>query len=77
MNKSKDLIKEIQLYDIQEVPKTVIQPEPTEIIKNAIKPYTESQLSALYDNRELEKLDTFIYQFVDAELKGIFEHYIF
>ncbi|XP_056634672.1 ectopic P granules protein 5 homolog [Diorhabda sublineata] len=35
-----------------------------------IKPYTESQLSALYYNRELEILDDFINQFVSAELKG-------
>lgn len=36
-----------------------------------IIPYTETQLSALYRNGELEILDDFISQYVEAELKGI------
>lgn len=66
LNKSKDLMNEIKLQDLHESTKTVIE----EIRKVPIKPYTESQLSALYHNSELETLDTFIAQYIDAELKG-------
>lgn len=69
LNKSKDLMKEIKLQDLHESTKTVIE-EIREVSKVSIKPYTESQLSALYHNSELETLDTFITQYVDAELKG-------
>lgn len=37
---------------------------------NFIKPYTVSQLSALYHNNELEILETYNAQFAEAELKG-------
>ncbi|XP_063908736.1 ectopic P granules protein 5 homolog [Zophobas morio] len=39
--------------------------------KAAIKPYTESQLAALYTNSELEMLEQFTSQYVEAELKGL------
>lgn len=39
--------------------------------KIAIKPYTEAQLSSLYTNSELEMLDQFTAQFIEAELKGL------
>lgn len=70
LNKSKDLMKEIQLEELNEVPKTVIKNDTQEVVKMAIKPYTESQLSALYHNGELDTLDAFINQYVEAELKG-------
>lgn len=62
-------MNEMKLQDFNEIPKTVIK-ESTEVAKVSIKPYTESQLSALYHNRELDTLDAFITQYVDAELKG-------
>lgn len=39
--------------------------------KFAIKAYTEQQLSALYTNSELNTLEQFTFQFVEAELKGL------
>lgn len=36
-----------------------------------LRPYTEKQLAALYKNTELEVLDTFTSQFIEAELKGL------
>lgn len=69
LSKSKDLMKEMKLQDFNEIPKTVIK-DSTVLAKVSIKPYTESQLSALYHNSELDTLDAFITQYVDAELKG-------
>ncbi|KAF2894637.1 hypothetical protein ILUMI_11535 [Ignelater luminosus] len=40
------------------------------VVRNCIKPYTESQLAALYTNNELETVQQFSSQFVEAELKG-------
>lgn len=49
--------------------------QPDEVMEQftarTIKPYTESQLAALYRNVELEQLDQFTSQFVEAELKGL------
>lgn len=70
LNKSKDLLNEIKLQDQLEITKTVIKNDKTEGVKISIKPYTESQLSALYHNSELDTLDAFTVQYVDAELKG-------
>ncbi|RZC38747.1 hypothetical protein BDFB_005322, partial [Asbolus verrucosus] len=39
--------------------------------RTAIKPYTEAQLAALYTNSELEMLEQFTSQYVEAELKGL------
>lgn len=39
--------------------------------KPAMKPYTEAQLAALYTNSELEMLEHFTLQYVEAELKGL------
>lgn len=64
-------MKEIQLENNKEIPKTVIKKDSIQELQNYIKPYTESQLSALYNNSELETLEAFITQYVDAELKGI------
>lgn len=63
-------MKEIKLQDLNEIPKSLIKEESTEVVKVPIKPYTESQLSALYHNSELDTLDAFITQYVEAELKG-------
>lgn len=70
LNKSKDLMNEIKLHGVNEITKTVIRESSTDVVKMSIKPYTESQLSALYHNSELETLDAFVTQYVDAELKG-------
>lgn len=45
-----------------------IREEP--VIKLTIKAYTEQQLSALYLNDELQLLEQFTNQFVEAELRG-------
>lgn len=63
-------MKQLQLQEITDNSKTVIKKDNIEIVKSTIKPYTESQLSALYHNSELNTLDAFITQYVEAELKG-------
>lgn len=73
LKKNMDIMKEIQLQDVNEIPVTVIKKDNTDLVKSCIKPYTESQLSALYHNSELDNLDAFITQYVDAELKGEFD----
>lgn len=70
LNKSKELMKEIQFQELNAIPKSVIKDDKTEVLNMSIKPYTESQLSALYHNSELDTLATFVSQYVDAELKG-------
>lgn len=37
----------------------------------SIKPYTEDQLATLYTNSELQMIDDFTLQYVEAELKGL------
>lgn len=49
---------------------TLVHSQKTEY-KTEIIPYTEEQLSALYKNTELEILDDFTSQYVEAELKGV------
>nr|XP_023017259.1 ectopic P granules protein 5 homolog [Leptinotarsa decemlineata] len=67
MNMNKQIVDEIE-------PITAYKPEkPRENTMNicsVMKPYTESQLSALYHNNELVTIDAFNSQFVEAELKG-------
>lgn len=63
-------MREIQLADLKETPTTVIKNDKEKDFKMSIKPYTEKQLSALYHNSELDTLDAFVSQYVDAELKG-------
>ncbi|KAJ8949814.1 hypothetical protein NQ318_000512 [Aromia moschata] len=41
------------------------------VTQNIIRPYTESQLSALYNNDELGMLEAFNLQYIEAELKGL------
>lgn len=69
---NKQIIKEIEKQDIiYEKTREVTNTNLKEIeFPMGIKPYTESQLSALYYNQELETLDDFIKQYVQAELKG-------
>ncbi|CAG9856312.1 unnamed protein product [Phyllotreta striolata] len=63
LNDNKQLVKEIKMTE-------TINENDIEEIQLDIKPYTESQLSALYYNQELVTLETFIDQYVNAELKG-------
>ncbi|CAG9823224.1 unnamed protein product [Phaedon cochleariae] len=78
LDKSKELINIIKLTEISEieVPK-VVDAKPH--VPSVIKPYTEEQLSALYHNGELETVDAFISQYVEAELKGtaIIQHKLY
>lgn len=61
-------MSQIQLDDLKEAPELTAKPKTA---KPTIKPYTEQQLAALYTNSELETAETFVSQFVEAELKGI------
>lgn len=68
-------MKEIKLEEVNNIPIDLIKDDISqaiEVTQTVIKPYTESQLSALYHNSELDTLDVFMNQYVDAELKGKF-----
>lgn len=51
----------------KEVEKTV---QKAKTIENQMKPFTESQLAALYNNKELALAETFVVEFVDTQLRG-------
>lgn len=44
--------------------------EKAKVVQEKIKPFTESQLEALYTNQELVASKQFIFQFIDSELRG-------
>ncbi|CAG9829221.1 unnamed protein product [Diabrotica balteata] len=71
LNENKKLANDIKMTDkITENNKTITKNSETEV-HTEMKPYTETQLSALYYNQELETLEEFIEQYVNAELKGL------
>lgn len=70
LNKNKDLMNKIKLAEIYDLEKVVPDSNP-EKEGSVIKPYTESQLSALYYNGELDALESFESHFIEAELKGL------
>uniref|UniRef100_A0A1Y1N595 Ectopic P granules protein 5 homolog n=2 Tax=Photinus pyralis TaxID=7054 RepID=A0A1Y1N595_PHOPY len=65
---NKEIMKSIKLSELDATAKAEkFKVAPLE----TIKPYTESQLASLYTNIELETVEQFASQFVEAELKGI------
>ncbi|KAF5285353.1 hypothetical protein FQA39_LY04452 [Lamprigera yunnana] len=74
---NKEIINSLKLADIQSInTKNVANltiNEPLGYLnhaKQSIKPYTESELAALYANTEIEAIKPFTSQFIEAELKG-------
>lgn len=63
LEENRRIISTIQLSEI-----SILETNGT---KRGIQAYTETQLEALYCNKELEELDSFAAQFVEAELRGI------
>lgn len=69
LNSSKELVAAIKLTELNQI-ETISAQVGAKAASKVIKPYTESQLTALYHNNELEYLDDFATHFVEAELKG-------
>lgn len=65
-----EISKIIAAEKLEDTTKLVTQTEQKEHSEVEITPYTEAQLSAFYRNGELEILDDFTAQYVEAELKG-------
>ncbi|XP_028134145.1 ectopic P granules protein 5 homolog isoform X1 [Diabrotica virgifera virgifera] len=71
LDENKKLANDIKMTDkITENYKTITKNSETEA-HTEMKPYTETQLNSLYYNQELETLEEFIEQYVNAELKGL------
>lgn len=68
MNLNKNLASEITQ---QQQHDSFLHFERKIVIKSSIKPYTEDQLAALYTNTELDTLEQFTSQYVEAELRGL------
>ncbi|KAF5275551.1 hypothetical protein FQR65_LT04154 [Abscondita terminalis] len=70
---NKEIINSLKLSNIEVINtrnKASAPEELKETNKHYIKPYTESQLSSLYANNELEEVKQFTNQFIEAELRG-------
>lgn len=70
LDMNREIINALKINDLINEDRKELPAESKEHNVTFIKPYTVSQLSALYNNNELEILETYNAQFAEAELKG-------
>ncbi|KAK9871045.1 hypothetical protein WA026_010003 [Henosepilachna vigintioctopunctata] len=80
LNENKTILSTLSMGGLErkKLPENVINNLDISVINN-IKPYTEDQLAAFYTNTELQVIDSFTDQYIEAELKGlaIKKHYLY
>ncbi|XP_060530773.1 ectopic P granules protein 5 homolog [Cylas formicarius] len=69
LNTNRIILKTVEDSDVYNKPSEQLKQFPYQ--RPEIKPYTEQQLSALYHNSELDSLEQFRSDFLEAELKGL------
>lgn len=71
INRNTEIVKKIPQIPLNDACSTKKAEQNVNFLNFSIKAYTEQQLSSLYMNTELNALEEFSFQFVEAELKGL------
>ncbi|KAL3265465.1 hypothetical protein HHI36_009669 [Cryptolaemus montrouzieri] len=75
LNENKQILNTISLNEVQNnIFKSKNEPKTCKLkinTLNDIRPYTENQLAAFYTNTELNVIDSFTEQYIEAELRGL------